>query len=68
MPEAGGKLKPTNCASPIGQNRRRSTRCWRTNQDTIGFDLLFAETLVGLSRDNSLVPIFGYARAIASQW
>jgi peptide/nickel transport system substrate-binding protein len=27
------------------------------DQDTIGFDLLFAETLVGLSRDNSLVPI-----------
>jgi peptide/nickel transport system substrate-binding protein len=27
------------------------------DQDTIGFDLLFAQTLVGLSRDNKLVPI-----------
>jgi peptide/nickel transport system substrate-binding protein len=27
------------------------------DQDTIGFDLLFVQTLVGLSRDNRLVPI-----------
>ena len=27
------------------------------DQDTIGFDLLFAETLVGLSRENNLVPL-----------
>jgi peptide/nickel transport system substrate-binding protein len=27
------------------------------DQDTIGFDLLFAQTLVGLTRDNRLVPV-----------
>ncbi|MGB6602067.1 MAG: peptide ABC transporter substrate-binding protein [Candidatus Cybelea sp.] len=27
------------------------------DQDTIGFDLLFVQTLVGLSRDNKLVPV-----------
>lgn len=27
------------------------------DQDTIGFDLLFVQTLVGLSRDNQLVPV-----------
>ena len=48
---------PHQLRSPIGRSPISLNPLLAHDQDTIGFDLLFVETLVGLSRDNKLVPI-----------